>query len=151
MAKKVVSKKKAVAKKVIAKNKVVAKEHTVAEKPKVVVIDNKMKKKQLMFDKKLRTNWQKFLGSEFEFKFGQFQSRAKDNATVKIYDELLQLNNGLLFLEYENTVTGDKFTMYENEWLIVKGEKRVHATDYMKNNLNKLYNKDLELIPQYTD
>jgi hypothetical protein len=146
MAKKVVSKKKAVAKKVV-----VAKEHTVAEKPKVVVIDNKMKKKQLVFDKKLRTNWQKFLGSDFEFKFGQFQSRAKDNATVKIYDELLQLNNGLLFLEYENTVTGDKFTMYENEWLIVKGEKRVHATEYMKNNLNKLYNKDLELIPQYTD
>jgi hypothetical protein len=121
-------------KKVGAKKVILAKEHTVAEKPKVVVIDNKMKKKQLVFDKNFRTNWQKFLGSEFEFKFGQFQSRAKDNATVKIYDEFLQLNNGLLFLEYENTVTGNKFTIYENEWLIVKGEKRVHATDYMKKN-----------------
>ena len=143
--------KKVVAKKVVAKNKVVAKEHTVAEKPKVVVIDNKMKKKQLVFDKNFRTNWQKFLGNGFEFKFGQFQSRAKDNATVKIYDEILQLNNGLLFLEYESTVTGDKFTMYENEWLIVKGEKRVHATEYMKNNFKLYYNKDLELIPQYND
>jgi hypothetical protein len=138
-------------KKVVAKKVILAKEHTVAEKPKVVVIDNKMKKKQLVFDKNFRTNWQKFLGSEFEFKFGQFQSRAKDNATVKIYDEALQLNNGLLFLEYENTVTGDKFTIYENEWLIVKGEKRVHATDYMKNNFKEFYNKELELIPQYTD
>jgi hypothetical protein len=143
--------KKVVAKKVVAKKVEVAKEHTVAEKPKVVLIDNKMKKKQLVFDKNFRTNWQKFLGSEFEFKFGQFQSRAKDNATVKIYDEILQLNNGLLFLEYESIITGDKFVMYENEWLIVKGEKRVHATDYMKNNFKEFYNKELELVPQYKD
>jgi len=118
--------------------------HTVAE-------NEPIRSMKVKCEKYFRKKWQKFLGDDFEFKFGQFLTRAKDNATVKIYDENLQADNGLMFLEYEMISTGDKFTIYENEWVISKGEKRIHATEFMRKNLKKLYNNDLDLIPQYQD
>ena len=118
--------------------------HTVAQ-------DEPIVSKKVKCEKNFRKKWQKFLGEDFELKFGQFLTRAKDNATVKVYDENLQVDNGLMFLEYEMISTGDKFTAYENEWVISKGVKRIHATEYMKRNLSTLYNNDLDLIPQYDD
>jgi len=120
-------------------------------KNEIIIIDDKIKKKQLVFDENLRQSWEKFLGTDYDFKFGQFCSRAKDNATVKIYDENLQLSNGLLFLEYTNVFTKLTSTIYENEWLITKGKKFIHATDYFKKRFNAFYSKDLELIPIYRD
>ena len=118
--------------------------HTVAQ-------EEPIRSMKVKCEKNFRKKWQKFLGEDFEFKFGQFLTRAKDNATVKIYDENLQADNGLMFLEYEMISTGDKFTAYENEWVISKGEKRIHATEFMKKSLKTLYNNDLNLIPQYED
>jgi len=120
-------------------------------KKEIIIIDDKIKKKQLVYDEKLRQSWEKFLGTDYDFKFGQFFSRAKDNATVKIYDEFLQLNNGLIFLEYTNVFTKHTSTLYQGEWLITKGKKVTHATDLFKKRFNTLYNKDLELIPIYRD
>ena len=120
-------------------------------KKEIIIIDDKIKKKQLVYDEKLRQSWEKFLGTDYDFKFGQFISRAKDNSTVKIYDEFLQLNNGLIFLEYTNVFTKHTSTLYQGEWLITKGKKVTHATDFFKKRFNTLYNKDLELIPIYRD
>ena len=120
-------------------------------KKEIIIIDDKIKKKQLVYDEKLRQSWEKFLGTDYDFKFGQFISRAKDNSTVKIYDEFLQLNNGLIFLEYTNVFTKHTSTLYQGEWLITKGKKVTHATDLFKKRFNTLYNKDLELIPIYRD
>jgi 5'-deoxynucleotidase YfbR-like HD superfamily hydrolase len=122
------------------------------ETKKQIVVKETTKKKQLVFSEKLRDEWQKFLGPDYEIKFGQFISREKDNCTCKIYDEVyLQEDNGLLFLEYKNTINDKESTLYEKEWLIQKGIKRIHATNYMKDNLKKFYSKDLELIAIYKD
>jgi hypothetical protein len=119
-------------------------------KKEIIIIDDKIKKKQLLFSDNIREEWEKFLGRDYEIKFGQFISREKDNCTCKIYDEIYLLeDNGLLFLEYKNTINDKESTIYEKEWLIVKGKKRIHATNYMKNNLKKFYSKDLDLIAIY--
>jgi hypothetical protein len=122
------------------------------EKKEIVIINDKIRKKQFVFSDNIREEWEKFLGKDYEIKFGQFISRAEDNCTCKIYDEIyLQENNGLLFLEYKNTINEKEATLYEKEWLIQKGNKRIHATEYMKNNLRKHYNQDLDLIAKYKD
>ena len=121
-------------------------------KKEIVIINDKIRKKQFVFSDNIREEWQKFLGKDYEIKFGQFNSRAEDNATCKIYDEdILDEDDGLLFLEYKNNINEKLSTLYEKEWLIQKGNKRIHTTEYMKNNLKKYYTKDLDLIPTYTD
>lgn len=119
-------------------------------KKEIIIIDDKIKKKQLLFSDNLRAEWEKFLGKDYEFKFGQFCSREVDNATCKIYDEVyLQEDNGLLFLEYKNTINEKESTLYEKEWLIRKGNKRIHTTSFMNKNLKKYYTQDLEMISNY--
>jgi hypothetical protein len=121
-------------------------------KKEIVIINDKIRKKQFVFSDNIREEWEKFLGKDYEINFGQFISRAEDNCTCKIYDEdILDEDDGLLFLEYKNKINEKLSTLYEKEWLIQKGNKRIHATEYMKNNLKKYYNKDLDLIPTYTD
>jgi hypothetical protein len=68
--------------------------HTVAQ-------EEPIRSMKVKCEKNFRKKWQKFLGEDFEFKFGQFLTRAKDNATVKIYDENLFKDNIKLTFSYE--------------------------------------------------
>jgi hypothetical protein len=111
--------------------------------------ETNLKYKKLCYERNLKKEWQKFLGSDYEIKVGQYISTSDKNLILKIDEEDILLGgNGILYIEYKNKENGDSYVLLENEWLVMNEEKRIHITNYIKKNFCTYYDENLEALKE---
>ena len=105
-----------------------------------------IKKKQLVAERQIALVWQHFLGQDYEVVTGQFVSRSSDESIIKIVDDFILDNNGVLFVEYTHKETGKKSTLLQGEWFVQLEDVIQHMTPYILEHLTTFYDEKLNLI-----
>ena len=106
-----------------------------------------MKTKQLVFENKIETAWQDFLGDKYIVITGVYMTRAKDRCIAKIQDPPTSDKNGILYVEYKNKETGVESVILQNEWFVEKNGKIEHLIPNIYENIDRYYDENLEMLP----
>lgn len=101
-----------------------------------------LKKKKLVHEKYPIKGWKEFLGDDYAISIGYFNSISGKTGVAKLYHPVDE--GGFMFLEYENKKSGEKSILLENEWLIMNETNIIHATDFVKRNLDEYFNENLK-------